>query len=146
MKTAKALGITPEERKYLIKAERTLSTMRREQKVAIRGDGKFAFDMAVINRPLNGWFSDGNGPGKVSGTYECGTAGCIAGLMHIMASIDKKTLWGKSRIDSGKMSHPLLRLFFPGDVRHTEVTPKMAAKVIRRFLDTGEVYYMKTGR
>ncbi len=29
MKTAKALGITNDERKYLIKAERILSTMRR---------------------------------------------------------------------------------------------------------------------
>ncbi len=141
MKTAKALGITKDERKYLIKAERILSTMHRGQTVVIKGDGKFAFDMSTIIRPIGGGDTS---KGKIPGTYECGTAGCIAGLMNIMAGINKKTLWGrKGEIDSNCMSEPLLPLFFPHEISHHSVTPKMAARVIRRFLDTGKVYYVK---
>ncbi len=113
--------------------------------MVIKGDGKFAFDMAVINRPIVGWYADEDiSPGEIPGTYECGTAGCIAGLMNIMAGINKKILWGnKGDIDSNCMSQPLLPLFFPHEISHHSVTPKMAARVIRRFLDTGKVYYVK---
>ncbi len=141
MKTAKKLGITRAERKYLIKAARLLSTMRKDQKVTIPGDGVFKFDMRYITSPIgNHWEKACDIPG----TYECGTAGCMAGLMHIMSHVDGSPVWDGRQcpLFVSPALYPLFYPeFYPDMVFYDDVTPKVAARAALRFLETGEVVW-----
>lgn len=53
MKSAKTLGITPLERRYLIKAEKILAKLLPKQKVDIPGDGKYMFYMPQVMIPID---------------------------------------------------------------------------------------------
>ena len=65
------------------------------------------------------------------GRTECGTVGCIAGLMQLLGAAD---------LHSRIIPQSLSELFFPGidPDRWGEITPAMAARALRSYLETGE--------
>lgn len=74
--------------------------------------------------------------------YRCGAPACIAG--------HAKELWGSKEIESSfKVASRVLSLnwdqarmlFVPAGFFYQDITPQMAAKVIRHFVKTGEVDY-----
>ena len=156
MKTADELQITERERAYLILARDVLATMGHRKPTQIQGDGTFLFDMGTVLRPLDpgealvtpadeeaydSYLVKMGSPGDTPGTYACGSAGCIAGLMNLLAGLDPEgLLW--PAYTAGRVSmdelHPFYRLFFPGNLNYPLVTPADAVRAINNFLETGE--------
>ncbi len=156
MKTAEELQITERERAFLIRARDILDTMDYRKPTQIQGDGTYLFDMGTVLRPLdpseaqvnpideeaynNHLISMGQ-PGATPGTYACGSAGCIAGLMNLLAGLDPEgLLWpaytaGRVAMDE---LHPFYSLFFPGTVNYGRATPADAVMAINNFLETGD--------
>jgi hypothetical protein len=101
--------------KYLRQAASILATKKPGQWFDILGDGKFQFYMP-----------------DVEVHHECGTAGCILGLVKVLSRVN-----GTPALDSLSAPKCLDPLFYPNRIDMEKVTPKGAAKTIRRFLRTG---------
>ena len=131
------LPITEQEKKYLERAEKILSLLKPGEVVTIEGDGKFRFDMATAGENFT--------IDEYDGERHCGTAGCIAGLMHLMTQVDGVKMFRVCRYGSieGTYSPALRQLFYPhGNDTYYRIKPKTAAYSIRYFLKTGK--YLST--
>ncbi len=154
MKTAAELQITEREHAFLIRARDILTTMTYRMPAQVPGDGTFLFDMGTVLRPLSDTelgidimdsgavdrhYSTLYDPGPTPGTYACGSAGCIAGLMNLLAGLEPEGLLWPRGSTGGLLpqSHPLYPLFFPHRLDYRSVTPSDAAQAIDRFLTTG---------
>lgn len=130
--SARALGITPAERKWLIRAGEMLLTMKPGEDRQIEGAGFFRFNMANAGERTN-----------------CGTAGCIAGLANLLAETAGAKLYPVCRgaLIEGH-SAPLRKLFFPAhlDVIFSDMRPSSAGKATLHFLRTGRVEFEKNWR
>lgn len=124
--TARQLGITSAERKWLIRAGEMLLTMKPGQTVKIEGDGLFQFDMSTAGKAVT-----------------CGTAGCIAGLAHLLARTAGEQLFKfcYGGIIKGE-SAVLNNLFYPKEDKfagyYSSMTPAAAGKATLNFLRTGK--------
>lgn len=151
------LQITEAERHWLIEALKHPQQMTPGQLHDIPGDGRFLFDMNHLTRRLHATdqvvpnFSevDAHRAGSIPNTYSCGTAGCIAGLMHVLSWTGGAPLWqdvcdaDTQYADDDEATSPaLLPLFWPPGLHdYSPITPAIAADTIERFLSTGILRY-----
>lgn len=135
--SAKKLGITPRQRKYLIQAAEILQHMQFGRYIPIKNDGKFKFNMAITLESNDDVIHK-----------NCKTVGCIAGLGNLLAKIagEKSYPFGYiyeySRTDYKKSNH-LNDLFFPRVIPGSwrEIHPRVAAETTLHYLRTGEVKF-----
>ncbi len=153
MKTAEELHITERERALLIRSRDILSKMEHHTPTQVQGDGTFIFDMGSVLRPLdpqevgidpfnrrasNAHWETAANTGSTPGTYACGTAGCIAGLMNLLAGLEPEGLLWPTGTTDQSVDDPLYWLFYPGTVHYEQVTPADAVVAINNFLETGD--------
>lgn len=129
--SAKKLRVSETTRKYLMYAARTLPTLSKPKKL---NGGTFGFHMASVLDKGN--VADFKG-------HECGTIGCILGLMTYKARLDDVPQREISRFDTNR----LFDLFYgaPGDDNPTlsSITNKTAARATEQFLKTGVIWFGK---
>lgn len=136
--TARQLGISASERKYLIRAADILINMSHAQEVKIPKDGMYKFDMSREQ-----YFYK-----------ECGTDGCILGLCVLLANTDKSRFYPKG-INNFDYTDSLSRLFYPSDEHlspslrnpngnsYQNITPKIAARAAYGYLKTKKIKFTK---
>lgn len=140
-KTAKQLGITEGERSVLLLAKAWLAKALPDTHCPIEGNGKFEFYMG---RTLGDVYEP---------EPDCRSEGCIWGLCHILAVVNKidafeTSPYGKNHTNSVAnygVSEALTLLFFPhyGDSRVTygTIEPATAARWVESWLETGQHDY-----
>lgn len=143
--SAKRLGITENERHWLIEAVPVLWKLRPSEVVGIPDltggdDHKFMFDMQKIDSVISELPGDPH-------ENNCGTAGCILGLCMLLARIN-----GEYFVDdrTKRYTRKLRALFYPSfndqSFEHRiyhDMTPRQAAIVVKRFLTANEVVFPK---
>lgn len=117
--------LTPNQISSLETAKVLLSYAEVMEPIKVPGDGIFQFDMGTVLKET-----------------DCGTAGCILGLViKIEEAQGRSNTWALEEITCSLLEddHPAQHLFFP-DAGHTghlsfaDVTPHMAAHAIEEFL------------
>lgn len=145
------LELTPQQRADLRLAAELLVNMTKDEVIKVPNDGLFRFNMnVVLDKTSDVHRSRYTGVG----TQECGTAGCILGLVDLIAITDgRPDTWAVPgdldrdtgtrpmvRPHEGRVSpdHPCYKLFYPGwNTSCNKVEPKTAAVAITKYL-TGD--------
>jgi hypothetical protein len=149
-KTAKALKITSLERKYLIETADLLSTMSMKDHREIHGE-VFHFDLGEWY-DAGDVFADKTEKRDGHNRRSCNSTACVKGWMQQLAIRDKTTseLFGtasNNKFGISRNSKILNALFTPnfdrGAFSYEDVTPKEAARTIKKFLKTGKIQYPK---
>lgn len=140
-KSAKELGITEGERKWLIETAKVLKNVKPRKYAPINGFD-LKFDMSTIAEDDDDHF--------------CGAVGCIKGWMGFLAfhagegesvGIRRGATRGKliEAVEASRNSRALDALFYPEPVDYLSVTPAIAVKAITSFLTTGDPCFLKHG-
>lgn len=136
--SAEELKITESERTLLIRAADLLAKTKVGQAVCLN-DSKTAFDMSMVLEKGRDFIRTPDGKYQ---EVKCKTVGCIKGWMTALSKNPAKEL-GPSRDSAGVASWAeskvLEKLFYPMHVEMHRVTPKIAASVAKKFLQTGKV-------
>jgi hypothetical protein len=131
---AKKLGLTDARRAALIKTLKLLESGKlKRRKIPDTYD---EFDKPIKLKPIKNAFNMENY------NYPCGTPACVAGWADHFLKKDGKRPFFRRAHDAGGVPE-MLNDIFSGyfgrlDQRMDDITPKQAAKALRKFLEKGD--------